>query len=278
VTAVARLVENGTARRHGAIHIHACLTGGRTARLAEGTDLRCLFDIHLVTISSETVSCRGSTMAGLKPAGGVQPSLHPSEPHRGKAMARNAENGGIRDGSLLRIAAWSSAAVMLLLPLFAMQVTGEVDWDVADFAILAAMLGAAGCTYELAARKAANTAYRAAVGIALVAVFILIWMNLAVGIIGGEDNPANVMYGGVLAVGIVGAIIVRFQPQGMARALVATALAQALVALIALIAGLGSAEANWPGVVITVTGFFTALWLASAWLFRKAAREQTTLS
>jgi hypothetical protein len=193
-------------------------------------------------------------------------------------MARNAENGGIRDGSLLRIAAWNSAAVMLLLPLFAMQVTGEVDWDVADFAILAAMLGGVGGTYELAARKAANTAYRAAVGIALVAVFILIWMNLAVGIIGGEDNPANVMYGGVLAVGIVGAIIVRFQPQGMARALVATALAQALVALIALIAGLGSAEANWPGVVITVTGFFTALWLASAWLFRKAAREQTTLS
>jgi hypothetical protein len=193
-------------------------------------------------------------------------------------MARNAENGGIRDGSLLRIAAWSSAAVMLLLPLFAMQVTGEVDWDVADFAILAAMLGGVGGTYELAARKSANTAYRAAVGIALVAVFILIWMNLAVGIIGGEDNPANVMYGGVLAVGIVGAIIVRFQPQGMARALVATALAQALVALIALIAGLGSAEANWPGVVITVTGFFTALWLASAWLFRKAAREQTTLS
>jgi hypothetical protein len=167
---------------------------------------------------------------------------------------------------------------MLLLPLFAMQVTGEVDWDVADFAILAAMLGGVGGTYELAARKAANTAYRAAVGIALVAVFILIWMNLAVGIIGGEDNPANVMYGGVLAVGIVGAIIVRFQPQGMARALVATALAQALVALIALIAGLGSTEANWPDVVITVTGFFTALWLASAWLFRKAAREQTTLS
>jgi hypothetical protein len=165
---------------------------------------------------------------------------------------------------------------MLLLPLFAMQVTDEVDWDVADFAILAAMLGGAGCTYEVAARKAANTAYRAAVGIALVAVFILIWMNLAVGIIGGEDNPANVMYGGVLAVGLVGAIIVRLKPQGMACVLVATALTQALVALIALISGLGSTEANWPGVVITVTGFFTALWLVSAWLFRKAAREQTS--
>ena len=48
------------------------------------------------------------------------------------------------------------------------------------------------------------------------------------------------MYGGVLAVGIVGAIIARFQPDGMARALVATALAQMVVAVIALIAGWGS--------------------------------------
>ena len=85
-----------------------------------------------------------------------------------------------------------------------------------------------------------NSAYRAAVGVALAAAFILVWVNLAVGIIGSEDNPANVMYGGVLAVGIIGAIIARFQPHGMARALVATALAQALVAVIALIAGWGS--------------------------------------
>jgi hypothetical protein len=45
-----------------------------------------------------------------------------------------------------------------------------------------------------------------------VAAFILIWMNLAVGIIGSEDNPANLMYGGVLAVAIVGAFMVRFRP------------------------------------------------------------------
>jgi hypothetical protein len=91
-------------------------------------------------------------------------------------------------------------------------------------------------------------------------------MNLAVGIIGNEDNPANLMYGGVLAVGIIGAVIARFQPHGMARALVATALAQALVAVIALIAGLGY--------TLILTGFFVALWLTSARLFRKAAQEQ----
>jgi len=41
------------------------------------------------------------------------------------------------------------------------------------------------------------------------------------------------MYIGVLAVGIIGALIARFQPHGMARALFATALAQMLVAVIA---------------------------------------------
>jgi len=80
------------------------------------------------------------------------------------------------------------------------------------------------------------------------------------------------MYGGVLAVGIIGAIIARFQPRGMARALFATALAQALVAVIALIAGLGSTGPTWPADILILTGFFTALWLISAWLFRKAAR------
>ena len=78
------------------------------------------------------------------------------------------------------------------------------------------------------------------------------------------------MYGGVPAVGIIGAIIARFQPDGMAHALFATALAQMLVAVIALIAGLGST-----GDIVMLTGFFATLWLIAAWLFRKAAREQT---
>jgi GNAT superfamily N-acetyltransferase len=182
-------------------------------------------------------------------------------------MAGNTKSGGEGRGSRWRIAVWGAAALLLLLPLVAMQVTDEVDWDLADFVIFGAMLAAAGGAYELAARRTGNHAYRAAVGVALAAAFILVWMNLAVGIIGSEDNPASLMYGGVLAVGIAGALVARFRPQGMARALVATALAQALVAVIALTTGLGSA--------LVLTGFFMALWLGSAWLFQKAAREQT---
>jgi hypothetical protein len=127
----------------------------------------------------------------------------------------------------------------------------------------------------LKARKPDNAAYKSAVGLALLAAFLLFWVNGAVGIIGDEHNDANLMYGGVLAVGLIGAIIARFEPRGMARAMFATALAQALVAVIALGAGWGSRGPIWPRDVLGATGIFVMLWLGSAWLFRRAAPEVT---
>jgi hypothetical protein len=138
-----------------------------------------------------------------------------------------------------RIVIWGTAALLLLLPLVAMQFTDEVVWGLGDFVVFGAMLGGACGAYELAVRASGSRTYRAAVAVAAGAAFILVWINLAVGIIGSEDDPANLMFGGVLVVGIVGAILARFKPQGMAGALVATAAAQASVALIAVIAGLG---------------------------------------
>jgi hypothetical protein len=190
-------------------------------------------------------------------------------------MTGNTGNDGRRLRSRWRIAAWGTAAALILLPLFAMQVTDEVNWDETDFAFAGALILGTGVTYELAVRMTRKSAYRAAVGVALAAAFILVWVNAAVGIIGSEDDNANLMYGGVLAVGIVGAVVARFQPDGMARALVVTALAQALVAAIALVAGLGS-PGSGPLEIVPLNGFFAALWLISAWLFRKAAREQTS--
>ena len=136
----------------------------------------------------------------------------------------------------------------------------------ADFVVAGALLFGTGLAYELVARKAGSIAYRAAVGVALAAALLLVWMNLAVGIIGSEDNPANLMYIGVLAVVIIGALIAHFRPQGMARALFATALAQALVAVIALIAEKDLAVFQ----LLMVNGFFVALWVGSALLFRRA--------
>jgi hypothetical protein len=193
-------------------------------------------------------------------------------------MAANMQNGGAGRKSPWRIAPWASAAVLLLLPLIAMQFAHEVNWDETDFIVFGAMLVGACGAYELATRMTGNTAYRAAVGVAVVAAFLLIWINLAVGIIGSEDNPANLMYGGVLAVGIIGAVIARFEPHGMARALVGMALAQVLVAVLALIFRWGSHGENWPQVIVVLNGFFAALWLGSAWLFRRAARERSHTS
>lgn len=118
-----------------------------------------------------------------------------------------------------------------------------------------------------------NILYRSAIGLALGAAFILVWLSLGVGIIGRDGDPANLMYFGVLAVGITGAVMARLQPHGMARTLLAMAFAQALIAAIALIAGLGL---PWSGPleILLLNGFFVALFAGSAWLFQRAGREQ----
>ena len=82
-----------------------------------------------------------------------------------------------------------------------------------------------------------------------------------------RDNDANLMYYGVLAVGLIGALMARFEPQGMARAMIATAVAQGLVFVIALVAG-------W-GFTGPITLFFVAFWLVSARLFQNAARAES---
>lgn len=115
-----------------------------------------------------------------------------------------------------------------------------------------------------------TTAYRIAVGVALAAALLLVWLSLGVGIIGRDGDPANRMYFGVLAVGIIGAAIARLRPLGMSRTLFATAVAQTSVALIALIAGLGY---PWSGPLelSLLNGFFVALFVGSGLLFRRAA-------
>lgn len=171
-----------------------------------------------------------------------------------------------RRGNPWRIAIWGTAALLLLLPLIAMQFTDEVDWTAFDFILIGAMLIAACGAYEIATRLSGSSSYRAAVGIAIVTGFLLVWINLAVGIIGDERNPANLMFVGVLVIGMIGAAIAFFEPRGMANALVVMAIAQALVGAVVLVRGLGYEAA-------LLSGCFVAAWLVSAGLFRKAAME-----
>lgn len=120
-----------------------------------------------------------------------------------------------------------------------------------------------------------KVAYRSALGVALAAALFLVWLILALGLIGAEGDPADLMYGGVLAIGIGGAIVARFQPRGMALALSATALAQALVAVIALVAGKHRAEATSVAELLGLNGMFVVLFAGAAWLFRRAAQRRS---
>jgi hypothetical protein len=179
--------------------------------------------------------------------------------------------GGGKRANLWRIVGWGTVALILLAPSVAMQFTDEVAWDAFDFASMGALLGGVGLGVELTVRKACNAAYRTAAAVALAATFLLVWVNAAVGIIGSEQEDANLLYGGVLAVGLIGAVIARFRPAGLTRAMAATAFAQAMVLVIAPMFGAGSTALVWSPEVLVLTGFFAAMWLLSAWLFRKAA-------
>ena len=161
-----------------------------------------------------------------------------------------------------RFIAWGAGVLLVLLPLIAMQFTDEVAWSLADFVMVGGLVLGVGVAFEMAVRRTANPVYRAAVGIALAAAFLLVWVNGAIGLIGAESNAANLMYYGVLAVGLAGAFAARFEPRGMARAMGATVLALGLVAVIMLVYGLGE-----PTEVVLVNGLFALLFAGSALLF-----------
>jgi hypothetical protein len=81
------------------------------------------------------------------------------------------------------------------------------------------------------------------------------------------------MYIGVLGTAVCGALAARFRPGAPAIAMFATAIVQALVAVIGVIVTIGT-PAEDSVKILAANGFFVALWLPSAALFRKAAAEQ----
>jgi hypothetical protein len=179
-----------------------------------------------------------------------------------------------------RLIKWAILIVLLLLiPLVLTIRDGAVEgvgwnWTLFDFIFMGTLLFGCALTYELVARKMSNVVYRAAVGLAVTSGLLLVWINAAVGIIGHEDTPANLLYFGVLAIGAIGALIARFRPHGMARTLFAVAVGQLLVPFIILLKWKSAITSEPPGITraFILNSFFVALWIGSAWLFLRASR------
>ena len=180
-------------------------------------------------------------------------------------MAAQLQPGNTRKGNPWRLAVWGTAAGLLLLPAIAMQLGAEgVHWTAFDFVVMGTLLGSCCAAYELATRMSGNTLYRLGFAVAIALGFLLVWINLAVGIIGDEDNLANAVFAGVLLVGAIGALLGQLRAAGMARAMVATGIAQLLAGGYAL--ALGSMEGGM------LSAAFAVMWFTSAALFLKAAR------
>tara|TARA_R100000789_G_scaffold96202_1_gene97417 strand:- start:13 stop:297 length:285 start_codon:yes stop_codon:yes gene_type:complete len=73
---------------------------------------------------------------------------------------------------------------LLLIPFIAMQFDTGVDWNAFDFLVMGVLLLGTGLLIDLILRKISTTKNRIILGGIVLAVFFLIWAELAVGIFG----------------------------------------------------------------------------------------------
>jgi hypothetical protein len=166
-------------------------------------------------------------------------------------------------GGWLRWLVWGGALALLLAPLVAMQLGAEgVHWTAMDFVAAGILLGIAGGLYELAVWLGRDNAYVLAAGLAVGAGFVTVWANLAVGILGSENNPVNDWFFLVPALALLAAVVARFRPAGLAWAMRLAAAAQVALAIWLAVAGHGH--------VWVFTAVMCSAWLLSSQLFARA--------
>lgn len=155
---------------------------------------------------------------------------------------------------------------LLAIPLVAMQYTSEVQWDPPDFVIMGTLLFATGLGLEWAIRHRSSLALRAAWAMALLSTFLITWVNMAVGLLGGESNPVNMLLLTVPVLGIIGASLARLQPRGMALVLLAMAALHLALTTVAFFQGWRPLRQG-PIDIWAPNGFFITLYLVAALLF-----------
>lgn len=74
-----------------------------------------------------------------------------------------------------------ATALLLLIPLIAMQFTAEVNWGREDFLVMGLLLFSTGSLFVLVARRVPPR-HRPVIGILFAAVLLFIWAELAVGV------------------------------------------------------------------------------------------------
>ena len=119
-----------------------------------------------------------------------------------------------------------------------------------------------------------NANYRLGLALAAGTVLFLVLGIGALGIIGAGGSNDR-MYLAVLAVFLLGSVVARFQPRGMALALAATAVTQVVVGLVAIVRGLHTSPGASVLEIMGLTCMYAVMFAASAWLFQRAAEQES---
>lgn len=174
------------------------------------------------------------------------------------------------------IAVAVATVLLLLVPLVAMQFTTDVNWSVSDFIIMGALIFGTGVSFVFVMKYAINFVYRIAMLGAFGTTFLLVWANLAVGLIGAGPHWGNMMYLAVYVIVIVGSIRSRFASNGMERVMYVAAVSLVVIAAIAIVAGMGAYPGSSVNEIIAVNGFFGTLYAIAGSLFRLASQEKSS--
>ncbi len=129
----------------------------------------------------------------------------------------------------------------------------------------------AGLLITLIFTRKAPASFKLACALGILPVILISWINGAVGIIGAEENPANLLFVGVFAAGLLPAVRSGFSPDGLSRAMLAAAAAQLTAAVIvALLAGFSHSIKMAAG-MLAVNGCFAAIWAAAYVLLQRTS-------
>lgn len=78
----------------------------------------------------------------------------------------------------------ATVALLLMVPLIAMQFTTEVNWSVFDFIVAGVLLLSTGLSLEMVIRKVKTTRRRLVLCAVILLVLAMVWAELAVGVFG----------------------------------------------------------------------------------------------
>jgi hypothetical protein len=184
-------------------------------------------------------------------------------------MQSNIEPPGGASGrfSVWRVVGWSGMLFLLLTPLIAMQFYPTIQWHGTDFMLAAVILGIGGALVELTSVLTPNQFARAGAFVAITASIIVFGANIAVGMIGDEGEPINLLFGIVLFVAIAGGWLSSLHSLILPTFMAAAGTIQAAIGLFA---GILGHDAH--GGVLTI--LLALMWWISAGLFLVALKRR----